>query len=186
MQADDLPSARRAHLGNGPRREAIDAGDALLDPLRFAEGVVSSQHHLLSHRQAAREESEVDDFLAGSPARDLEDCAGGGGCRFCRRRREPFFDSGEQFVDAHAGDRRAEQGRDDVARRDLRPQFRNEEGVAQRATGTLELRDHALIRLRQQIDHRVAPGRSGAVARDDLCRSVAESNRLVHRHDAQR
>ena len=71
------------------------------------------------------------------------------------------------------------------ARRDLRPQLRLEEAVAQIAAGAVELLDHALVRLRKEIDHRFAPGRAARSHGDDRRRPVADPVRRSHRHDAQ-
>ena len=160
MQAGDFPGARRFRRRGSPRCEAIDAGDALLDLLHLAECVATPEHHALPHRHTAREEPHIDEFLPGSPAGDLENRAGSRGIRRFFGRRKPLLDPGEEFGNADAGDRRSEEDRDDGARRDLRPQLRLKEGGAQITAGAIEFLDHALVRLRKEIDHRIAPGRA--------------------------
>ncbi len=147
--------------------------------------VAAANHHPLPHRQTAREETRVDDLFPGRTAGDLEDRAAGWAANRLLSRREPLLDPIQQFGHPDAHDRRAEVKGDDGARRDLRPEFRFEEGGAEIAAGAVELLDHALARLGEEVDDRVAPDRVVAIARNDHRRAVAGPDRGIHRDDAQ-
>lgn len=119
------------------------------------------------------------------PARDLEYRAAARSTDFFVGSREPFPNPGEKVQNAGAGDRRSEEDRNNGARRDLSPELGLDEGNAQLATGVIEFRDHALVRLGKEIDYRLLPGRVVAVARHDLRCSEADPGCSVHCHHAE-
>jgi hypothetical protein len=175
----------RETRGRSPCCEAIDPGDALRDFLSLARCVVASKHHALAHRQTAREQPHIDEFLSRSSAGDLEDGASSRSVLRFRGRWEPLLDPGDEFGNANPGDGRSEEDGNDVAGRDLRADFVFEEGRAQITAGAIELLDHARVRLSQDIGHWLSPDWACAVARDNLRGTVAHPDSSIHRHQAQ-